>query len=45
MTVNKINIQLIYEVNNNLIPGVNYDPETRELFDDTILEEWEEEIE
>ena len=29
----------------DLIPGVNYDPETRELFDDTILEEWEEEIE
>lgn len=29
----------------DLIPGVNYDPETRELFDDKILEEWEEEIE
>lgn len=34
-----------YDPTIGLIPGVNFDPETGEIFDDTILDEWRESTE
>lgn len=34
-----------YEPTIGLIPGVNFDPETGEIFDDSIIDEWREAIE
>ena len=28
-----------------LVPGVNFDPETGEIYDETLIEDWETEIE
>ena len=34
-----------YDPTIGLIPGINFDPETGEIFDETLLEDWDAELE